>query len=100
MTNDQIRTETLTDEKVADVCRRRYAEAEDDGRRSDKLERIVVGVPGPVPAADHAVVAVHAGGDGAGRGLMKARELDWYGQSLDELREARGVIVHKKGINK
>ena len=31
---------------------------------------------------------------------MKARELDWYGLSLDELREARGVVMHKSGQKK
>jgi hypothetical protein len=32
--------------------------------------------------------------------LMKARERDWYGQSLDELRAGRGVVVHKAGKRK
>ena len=32
--------------------------------------------------------------------LMKTRELDWYGQTLDELRESRAVIVHKAGKRK
>ena len=32
--------------------------------------------------------------------LMKARERNWYGQSLDELRSARNVVVHKAGKKK
>jgi hypothetical protein len=31
---------------------------------------------------------------------MKARELDWYGQSLDDLRESRGVVMLKSGSKK
>ena len=30
--------------------------------------------------------------------LMKVRELDWYGRSVEELRDSRGVIVHKRGV--
>ena len=32
--------------------------------------------------------------------LMKAREKNWYGQTLDELRGERGVVVHKAGKRK
>jgi hypothetical protein len=32
--------------------------------------------------------------------LMKAREKNWYGQTLDELRAERGVVVHKAGKKK
>lgn len=100
MTNDQIRTETLTDEKVAEVIERYQAEADAASVTPGELERIVsefrsryrppIMPSSPFMRAETELAEV----------LMKARELDWYDQSLDELREARGVIVHKKGINK
>jgi methane monooxygenase component A gamma chain len=100
MTNDQIRAETLTDEKVAEVIERYKAEADAAGGDPGELERIVsefrsryrppIMPSSPFMRAETELAEV----------LMKARELDWYSQSIDELREARGVIVHKKGINK
>jgi methane monooxygenase component A gamma chain len=100
MTNDQIRTETLTEEKVAEVIERYKAAAADASDDPAELERIVsefrsryrppIMPSSPFMRAETELAEV----------LMKARELDWYSQSLDELREARGVIVHKKGINK
>jgi hypothetical protein len=32
--------------------------------------------------------------------MMKARELDWYGETLEELRDSRGVVVVKAGKRK
>jgi len=32
--------------------------------------------------------------------MMKARERNWYGQTIDELRSARAVVVHKAGKKK
>jgi len=100
MTNDQIRSETLTDEKVADVCRAALDEAEDNGDDPEKLEELVAGFRGryrppimpssPFMRTETELAEI----------LMKAREKDWYAQSLDELREGRGVVVHKAGKRK
>jgi methane monooxygenase component A gamma chain len=100
MTNDQIRTETLTNERVADVCADILLRAEEVGRDVDKLELLVAGFrdryrppimpSSPFMRAETELVEF----------LMKARELDWYGQSLDELRESRGVVMLKSGSKK
>ncbi|HVW33633.1 MAG TPA: methane monooxygenase [Acidimicrobiia bacterium] len=100
MTNDQIRSETLTDEKVADVCQAAVADAEDHADDPDRLEAIVSAFrsrykPPIMPSSPfmrtETVLAEI---------LMKAREKNWYGQTLDELRESRGVVVHKAGKRK
>ena len=100
MTNDRIRTETLTHENVADVCADILRRAEEVGRDVDKLELLVAAFreryrppimpSSPFMRAETELVEF----------LMKARELDWYGQSLDELRESRGVVMHKSGAKK
>lgn len=100
MTNDQIRAETLTHESVADVCADILRRAEEMARDVDKLELLVAGFrdryrppimpSSPFMRAETELVEF----------LMKARELDWYGLSLDELREARGVVMHKSGSKK
>jgi methane monooxygenase component A gamma chain len=100
MTNDQIRTETLTNERVADVCADILLRAEEVGRDVDKLELLVAGFrdryrppimpSSPFMRAETELVEF----------LMKARELDWYGQSLDDLRESRGVVMLKSGSKK
>jgi methane monooxygenase component A gamma chain len=99
MTNDQIRSETLTDEKVAEVCER-YLETADEAVAADdseNLEEIVAEFrkryqPPIMPSSPY----MRAETELAER-LMKTRDTDWYGESVEELREARGVIVHKKG---
>ena len=100
MTSDQIRSETLTDEKVADVCRAAHAAAADAAGDPDKLEELVaefrqryrppIMPSSPFMRAETELAEV----------LMKARERDWYGQALDELRTGRGVVVHKAGKRK
>jgi methane monooxygenase component A gamma chain len=100
MTNDQMRSETLTFEKVADVCAEVLRRAEEAGRDSAELEAIVAGFrntyrppimpSSPFMRAETELVEF----------LMKARERDWYGQPLDELRRSRGVIMHKAGSKK
>ena len=100
MTNDQIRSETLTDEKVADVCRAALAEAEDNADDPEKLEELVAGFrnrykppimpSSPFMRAETELAEI----------MMKAREKNWYAQSLDELRDGRGVVVHKAGKRK
>lgn len=99
MTTGQVRTETLTGERVIDVCaawRERVdaAAAEED---VDELEALVrefrqryrppVMPSSPFMRAETELAEV----------LMKVRERDWYGRSVDELRDSRGVIVHKRG---
>jgi methane monooxygenase component A gamma chain len=100
MTNDQVRNETLTDEKVADVCRAALDEAEDNSDDPDKLEEIVAGFrnryrPPIMPSSPFMRTETELA-----EILMKTRELDWYGETLDELREGRGVVVHKAGKKK
>jgi methane monooxygenase component A gamma chain len=100
MTNTQVRTETLTHESVADVCADILRRAEELGADADKLELLVAAFreryrppimpSSPFMRAETELVEF----------LMKARELDWYGLSLDELREARGVVMHKSGQKK
>ena len=100
MTNDQVRSETLTDEKVADVCEAALADAEDHAADPGALEAIVASFRGrykppimpssPFMRTETVLAEI----------LMKAREKNWYGQTLDELREARGVVVHKAGKRK
>ena len=100
MTNDQIRAETLTDEKVADVCRAALDEAEDNAGDAEKLEEIVARFRGrykppimpssPFMRAETELAEI----------LMKAREKNWYGQTLDDLRAGRGVVVLKAGKRK
>ena len=100
MTNERVRTETLTDEKVADVCRAALTDAEDNTDDPEKLEEIVAGFrtryrPPIMPSSPFMRTETELA-----EILMKARELDWYGQTLDELREGRGVVVHKAGKKK
>ena len=100
MTNDQIRTETLTDEKVGDVCATHLRRAGEAGGDVAALEAVVAEFRGryrppvmpssPFMRTETELAEI----------LMKARELDWYGQSLEELRESRGVVVHKGGAKK
>ena len=100
MTNDQIRTETLTDEKVADVCRAALAAAGAIASDPEALETLVtefrsryrppIMPSSPFMRAETELAEI----------LMKARERNWYGQSLDELRSARNVVVHKAGKKK
>lgn len=100
MTNDQIRTETLTFEKVDDVCAAVMDRAAEAGRDVAALEAMVaefrstyrppIMPSSPFMRAETELVEF----------LMKARERDWYGQSLDELRRARGVVMHKAGLKK
>jgi methane monooxygenase component A gamma chain len=100
MTNDQVRNETLTDEKVADVRQAALTEAEDNKDDPEKLEEIVAGFrnrykPPIMPSSPFMRTETELA-----EILMKARELDWYGHTLDELRENRGVVVHKAGKRK
>lgn len=100
MTNDQIRSETLTDEKVEEVCERYKDQAEEAADDPEALERIVAEFrkryqPPIMPSSPYMRTETELA-----ETLMKTRELDWYAESIDELREARGVVVHKKGINK
>jgi methane monooxygenase component A gamma chain len=100
MTNDQVRNETLTDEKVADVCQSALQEAEDNGDDPEKLEGIVSEFrarykPPIMPSSPFMRTETELA-----EILMKTRELDWYGQTLGELREGRGVVVHKAGKRK
>jgi methane monooxygenase component A gamma chain len=100
MTNDQIRSETLTDEKVADVCRAALSEAEDMADDPGKLEEIVAGFrnrykPPIMPSSPFMRTETELA-----EIMMKARERNWYGQTLDELRSTRAVVVHKAGKKK
>jgi len=100
MTNDQIRTETLTNESVADVSADILRRADEVGRDVDKLELLVAGFrdryrPPIMPSSPFMRTETELV-----EFLMKARELDWYGQSLDELRESRGVVMIKSGSKK
>jgi methane monooxygenase component A gamma chain len=100
MTNDQVRNETLTDEKVADVCRAALDTAEDNSDDPDRLEEIVAAFrnrykPPIMPSSPFMRTETELA-----EILMKTRELDWYGQTLDELRETRGVVVLKAGKRK
>ena len=100
MTNDQVRNETLTDEKVADVCRAALTDAEDNADDPEKLEEIVAAFrdrykPPIMPSSPFMRTETELA-----EILMKTRELDWYGQTLDELRESRAVVVHKAGKKK
>jgi len=99
MTNDQIRNETLTDEKVLEVIERALEEADEAAQAADKarLEELVRNFrkryqPPIMPSSPF----MRAETELAER-LMKVRDVDWYAESIDELREARGVVVHKKG---
>jgi methane monooxygenase component A gamma chain len=100
MTNDQVRNETLTDEKVADVCQAALQEADDNKDDPEKLEGIVSEFrnrykPPIMPSSPFMRTETELA-----EILMKTRELDWYGQTLDELRESRAVVVHKAGKRK
>jgi methane monooxygenase component A gamma chain len=100
MTNDQIRSETLTDEKVADVCRAALDAAEDVADDREALEELVAAFrrryrppimpSSPFMRAETELAEI----------LMKAREKNWYAETLDELRTQRGVVVHKAGKRK
>lgn len=99
MTNDQIRSETLTDEKVEEVCDRYLQEADEAEAAGDKarLEEIVAEFrkryqPPIMPSSPYMLAETLLA-----ERLMKTRDLDWYAETIDELREARNVIVHKKG---
>jgi methane monooxygenase component A gamma chain len=100
MTNDQVRNETLTDEKVADVCQAARRDAEDNASDPNKLEEIVATFrnrykPPIMPSSPFMRTETELA-----EIMMKARELDWYGQTLEELRDSRGVAVLKAGKKK
>jgi methane monooxygenase component A gamma chain len=100
MTSDQVRSETLTDEKVADVCQAALSDAADNTDDPDKLEEIVAEFrnrykPPIMPSSPFMRTETELA-----EIMMKARELDWYGQTLEELRESRGVVVLKAGKRK
>ena len=100
MTNDQIRSETLTDEKVADVCRAALDGAEEAADDPAALEELVAGFrqryrPPIMPSSPFMRTETELA-----EILMKAREKNWYGQTLDQLRTERGVVVHKAGKRK
>jgi|GEM_PF-3051883 len=100
MTSDQIRSETLTDEKVADVCRAAVRDADDNADDPDTLEEIVARFrnrykPPIMPSSPFMRTETELA-----EILMKAREKNWYGQTLEELRAGRDVIVHKAGKRK
>jgi len=100
MTNDQIRSETLTDEKVADVCRAALDDAEEAADDPAALEELVAGFrqryrPPIMPSSPFMRTETELA-----EILMKAREKNWYGQTLDQLRTERGVVVHKAGKRK
>lgn len=100
MTTGQVRTETLTGERIKDVCAawRQRADAAADVKDVEELEAVVrefrqryrppVMPSSPFMRAETELAEV----------LMKVRELDWYGRSVEELRDSRGVVVHKKGV--
>jgi methane monooxygenase component A gamma chain len=100
MTNDQVRNETLTDEKVADVCQAALRDAEDNADDPNKLEEIVAAFrnrykPPIMPSSPFMRTETELA-----EIMMKARELDWYGETLEELRDSRGVVVLKAGKKK
>jgi methane monooxygenase component A gamma chain len=100
MTSDQVRSETLTDEKVADVCRAALTDAADHADDPEKLEEIVAAFrdrykPPIMPSSPFMRTETELA-----EVLMKTRELDWYGLTLEELRESRAVVVHKAGKRK
>ena len=100
MTNDQVRNETLTDEKVADVCQAALRDAEDNADDPNKLEEIVAAFrnrykPPIMPSSPFMRTETELA-----EIMMKARELDWYGETLEELRDSRGVVVLKAGKRK
>ena len=100
MTNDQIRSETLTDEKVADVCRAALDAAEEAADDPAVLEELVAAFrrryrPPIMPSSPFMRAETELA-----EFLMKAREKNWYAETLDELRTERGVVVHKAGKRK
>jgi methane monooxygenase component A gamma chain len=100
MTNDQVRSETLTDEKVADVCQAALRDAEDHADDPDKLEEIVAAFRNRYKPPIMASSPFMRTETELAEIMMKTRELDWYGQTLEELRDTRGVVVLKAGKRK
>lgn len=99
MTYAQVRNETLTGEKVADVRAAYLARAGELRHDSGALETLVSEFracyrPPVMPSSPFMRTETELA-----ETLMKAREKGWYRRSLEELREHRGVVVHKKGVN-
>lgn len=97
MTTEEVRTRTLTGEVIADVCADFIGRAEaaaDDAGQLEALNREFRGrYRPPIMLSSpflrtETVLAEH---------LMKERSLDWYGRSIEELRDHRQVVVHKTG---
>jgi methane monooxygenase component A gamma chain len=97
MTAAEVRSRTLVGESVAEVCADFITRSEaacDDWRALEELckefrTRYKPPVMPSSPFLRTETILAEL--------LMRSRSLDWYGQSLEELREERGVIVHKAG---
>lgn len=97
MTNDEIRSNTLHGERTDEVCADFVARAEANKNDPRELERIAkefrdrykppIMMSAPFMRTETVLAEF----------LMKARTLDWYDTPLEDLRDQRGVVVHKGG---
>jgi methane monooxygenase component A gamma chain len=94
MTDTEIRSLTLTGENVQEVCADALAHAEAAGTDFAEIERINDGFrfrfkPPIMPTNDFMRTEMMLA-----ETLIKKRSLNWFDQSLTDLRAERGVIVH------
>ena len=97
MSAERIRTETLTGERVEEVCGDYLRTADTPGIDGPALEALARKFrqrykPPIMPSSPFMRTEVELA-----ERLMRVRDLDWYGQTIEELRITRGVVVHKRG---
>lgn len=94
MSDEEIRSRTLTGEDAEQVCASYLARAAAESGDYYVLERInnefrARYKPPIMPTNPFMRTEVQLC-----EALMKLRSLDWYGKSIEQLRQERGVIVH------
>lgn len=94
MTDEEFRTRTLTGEDARQVCAdvaRRVAAAGDDYGEIERINDEFRSKYKPPVMPTNLFLPTERD---LSEKLMKTRTVDWYGKSLGELREERGVVVH------
>ncbi|PND54258.1 methane monooxygenase [Mycobacterium sp. ENV421] len=94
MTDEEFRSRTLTGEDAHEVCSRTAEAARVAGSDYKELERINDAFRSrykPPIMPTNLFMPVERD---LSEKLMTTRTVDWYGKSITELREERGVLVH------
>lgn len=94
LTDDDFRSRTLTGEDAHEVCSRTAEAARVAGSDYKELERINAEFRSRYKPPIMPTNLFMPAEKDLSEKLMTSRTVDWYGKSLGELREERGVVVH------